>query len=241
MTIHGNCLECGAICEPGFNTCSQECNLAYRKNDRRKKAGGGLGDVPEGYFTLSEIAVKLGLSPATLYARKLNPGFPKGIAGHYSLEEVANLGIKPRRRSGDAGKEMGQPIIDDPMRDSVAHVMNMPPGSVQVGPVSVIGPDEYKAPEPVELPPPAVGPKSTSNLKAEKARIEGEIKQINAQLPKVIRQRMLTAAKEAAKDACLEAADEARKRGDHWLRAQCLEDYVHLEEGLKMIFNGEEL
>lgn len=50
------------------------------------------------------------------------------------------------------------------------------------------------------------------------------------------RKKMLRAAKEAARDECLREADRAKASGDHKRQAQCLEDYIQLEEGLTLIF-----
>lgn len=207
MTAHGNCAHCEAICEPGFSTCSQECNLAHRAGSAKKE---GLSEVPEGYWTLGELALKLGLSPATLYARKVSgKPFPKGICGHYSLEEVAALGIKPRAKRDEV----------EPVHEKVELVQ---PASVE------------RSPEPQVV---IVEGRSLEERK--QALTEG-IAQINRRLPEAIRESMIRAAHEAAKDACLMHADEARKRGDHWLRAQCLEDFVHLDECLKITFNEKE-
>lgn len=53
-----------------------------------------------------------------------------------------------------------------------------------------------------------------------------------------LRDRMLRAAKEAARDVCLLAADEFKRIGKHEDRANCLDDFIRLEEGLKMVFHG---
>jgi hypothetical protein len=53
-----------------------------------------------------------------------------------------------------------------------------------------------------------------------------------------VRERMLAAAKESARDVCLEVADEAKAKGDHELRAQCLDDFIQLEQGLAMVFTA---
>lgn len=55
-------------------------------------------------------------------------------------------------------------------------------------------------------------------------------------IPKEIRDKMLSAAKEAARDVCLRAADYARKQEQHEIRAQLLDDFIHLEEGLQIVF-----
>ncbi len=51
-----------------------------------------------------------------------------------------------------------------------------------------------------------------------------------------IRDMMLAAAKQAARDVCLEYADHAQAIANHELRAQMLDDFIHLEEGLQLIF-----
>lgn len=51
-----------------------------------------------------------------------------------------------------------------------------------------------------------------------------------------VREQMLEAAREAARDVVLRAADKAREAGDHQRRADLLEDFIHMEEGLKLSF-----
>jgi hypothetical protein len=51
-----------------------------------------------------------------------------------------------------------------------------------------------------------------------------------------VRERMLAAAKESARDVCLDVADEAKAQGDHEFRAQCLDDFIQLEHGLTLVF-----
>lgn len=208
MTVHSDCAHCGAICEPSFNTCSQECNLAYRKDGPKVEE-----EAPEGYFTLSDIGKKLGLSYSKLYfcVNKGRGRHVKPKGGKYSLEECAKLGLEP------STMPTGHTVII---------------GGQEVGGITA----SLKQAEPPLAYPEFQTPRE--GLQHERGRIEEQIREVNRALPKAIRERMLSAAKAAARDACLEAADEAKKAGDQWLRAQCLEDYLHIEEGLKMVFHG---
>ena len=69
------------------------------------------------------------------------------------------------------------------------------------------------------------------NIALIKTAIAREVNSLGA-----LRESMIKAAKEAARDVCLRAADRAKASGDHQLRADLLDDFVHLEEGLKMTF-----
>ncbi len=51
-----------------------------------------------------------------------------------------------------------------------------------------------------------------------------------------IRTEMQKAAKEAARDVVLVYADRARDKGEHEIRAQLLEDFIQMDEGLTMCF-----
>ncbi len=53
-----------------------------------------------------------------------------------------------------------------------------------------------------------------------------------------VRKLMLKAAKEAARDLILREADRAKSAGHHELRANLLDDYVHMEQGLSVVFEG---
>lgn len=55
-------------------------------------------------------------------------------------------------------------------------------------------------------------------------------------LIELTRTRMCMAAKEAARDVVLLEADRAKREGNHELRAQLLDDFIHLEEGLRVTF-----
>ncbi len=51
-----------------------------------------------------------------------------------------------------------------------------------------------------------------------------------------VRKTMLEAAKQAARDVVIEFADQAKKSGNHELRAELLDDFIHMEESLKVVF-----
>lgn len=53
------------------------------------------------------------------------------------------------------------------------------------------------------------------------------------------RARAMSAAKEAYRDVVLEAADHARKSGDKDLAISLYEDFIHMEQGLRIIYNRE--
>ncbi len=53
------------------------------------------------------------------------------------------------------------------------------------------------------------------------------------------RERAMKEAKESYRDVILEAADAAEKRGDSALANRFYKDFIHMEEGLKVIYEGK--
>ena len=54
-----------------------------------------------------------------------------------------------------------------------------------------------------------------------------------------VRLKALAAAKEAYRDVILEAADQAKSKGDKDLAIRLYDDFIHMEQGLKVIYEGK--
>lgn len=195
------CLNCRINrCPPGYITCSQECNIAYRN-----KPVVSEDQIAPNWLTVKEICSVLNLNEGTFRVWQNKGIIPFHMVGgryFFVLEEVKEALTKSGRKfqEGSMEKSASQESVSDNERVST----------------------------PVQIMTPMPSVESRVVIR------ESDVACFFGSMG--IRDRMLLAAKEAARDVVLKAADEAKRKGDHKLRADLLDDFVHLEEGLKMIF-----